>query len=358
MGILLVILLCSAITNGALLPSKSLSLEETQLIRCLTYISHRYFATERSLVISSPSAYRDVQQELIAEIHRTSIWPVVVSVDGNISKPNKTGFIDIDGSYIILIPDGNIERFVAEFNGRALDVKFKFKSLWNSEARFVVAAANQFSMSQQTKIFNFFSKFGIYNCIIVSQDYYVVDKEHSRPINVTDVDTGMKLGLYTWFPYQSPDRCTEVNDITILDSWVISAQGHFTKNTDLFPEKISKSLSGCPMKAVVRNSYWGFTTYYNVTDSNGTVVTNVLGMEMDLFMLVLKQMNMTFVHVPTPEGFQARTGRTDNLIKAMVAKEAYIALGNVGTDILLHPLLDSTNSHYMMSIRFYVPCSV
>jgi len=26
-----------------------------------------------------------VQQELIAEIHRTSIWPVVVTVDGNIA---------------------------------------------------------------------------------------------------------------------------------------------------------------------------------------------------------------------------------------------------------------------------------
>jgi hypothetical protein len=27
--------------------------------------------------------------ELIAEIQRTSIWPVVVAVDGNISKPEK-----------------------------------------------------------------------------------------------------------------------------------------------------------------------------------------------------------------------------------------------------------------------------
>jgi hypothetical protein len=62
-----------------------------------------------------------VQQELIAEIHRTSIWPVVVAVDGNISKQNKTGFIDGDGSYIILIPDGNFKNFLAEVLGLILD---------------------------------------------------------------------------------------------------------------------------------------------------------------------------------------------------------------------------------------------
>jgi len=84
--ILLVILLFSAITNGALLPTTSLTLQEIHLVRCLTYISHRYFAPGRSLVISSPSAYRDVQHELIADIHRISIWPVVVTVDGNINK--------------------------------------------------------------------------------------------------------------------------------------------------------------------------------------------------------------------------------------------------------------------------------
>ena len=54
-------------------------------------------------MISSPATYRDVQQELIAEIHRIADWPVVVTVDGNISKPDKTDITDRDGSSIILI---------------------------------------------------------------------------------------------------------------------------------------------------------------------------------------------------------------------------------------------------------------
>ena len=116
-GILLVILLFSAITNGELLPFTSFTLQEVHLVRCLTHISHTYFTPGRTLVISSPATYRDVQKELIAEIQRTANWPVVVTVDGNISNTNKTDFMGIDGSYIILIPDGNIENFVPEFDG-------------------------------------------------------------------------------------------------------------------------------------------------------------------------------------------------------------------------------------------------
>jgi len=42
-----------------------------------------------------------VQQELIVEIHRITISPVV-TVDGKIGKPSKTDYIDREGSYILL----------------------------------------------------------------------------------------------------------------------------------------------------------------------------------------------------------------------------------------------------------------
>jgi hypothetical protein len=234
------------------------------------------------MVISSPPHHQDVQQDLIAEIHRTSIWPVVVTVDGNINIPDETGFMDRNGSYVILTPDENIKSLKAEIIGLR-QVGNEFTRFWNSEARFVVAGANKFSMLQQRYIFNFFSKFRMYNCIIVSSEHYVIDNEISRPLKFNAVDTGMKVGVYTWFPYQSSDRCTEVNDITLLDSWVISAQGHFTKNTDLFPSKFSNRLNGFPMKAFVDNVQSTLTTkYVKHTDSKGKVVKHVVGNEMKL----------------------------------------------------------------------------
>ena len=309
-------------------------------------------------MISSPATYRDVQRELIAEIHRTAIWPVVVTVGGNIREANKAGFIDRDGSYIILIPDGNILSIDAELLGLIADRENKFTRIWNSEARFVVAGANYFSLSQQTDIFDYFSKFRIYNFIIVSKERDVIRKGYSRTTKDNDVGSGMKLGVYTWFPYHGSGLCTEVNVITLLDSWDISAQGHFTKNTDLFPRKISNSFNGCPMRALVIDSQWFFATrYVNHTYSNGTVVTYIEGLEMELLSIVLQKMNMTFIHVPTPENFVTEENVVNNLITSLFLKEYYIILGNMANTIILYPHFSSTNSYYIITSRWYVPCS-
>ena len=356
---MLVILLYSAITKGALLPTTSPTLHEIHLVRCLTHISHKYFAPGRSLLISSPASYGDVHQELIAVIQRTAIWPVVVTADGNISNPDKKDFIDGDGGYVILIPDGDIESLKIENIGLPL-VRNEFAQFWNSETRFVVAGANEFSMSQLKDIFDFFSKFRIYNCIIVRLEQYVISKEYGRQINVNNVDTVNNLEVYTWFPYQSSNICTEVNDITLLDSWINSAQGHFINNTELFPQKIRNSLNGCPMKAIVLDGDANDTTNYIYhKDSNGSVVMKLVGLEMDLLWVVLQHMNMTFVHVTTPENLTYVKGRlTDDLFWAMISKEAFIALGDLQLDSILYSYFDCTNTYDFFSIRWYVPCFV
>ena len=95
------------------------------------------------------------------------------------------------------------------------------------------------------------------------------------------------MGVYTWFPYHISDRCTDVKDVTLLESWVISAQGHFTKNTDLFPRKISISLNGCPMKAFVRDAGWEFTTkYVQYKDTEVNALTYKTGLVFDYLMVV------------------------------------------------------------------------
>jgi len=299
-----------------------------------------------------------VQQELIAEIHQTSLWPIVVTVDGNIRIPANSNFVDRDGSYIILIPNGNIKTFMDEING-LVQTNFRFTRLWNYETRFVVAGANEFSISQQRNIFEYFSNFRIYNCIIVTQEYYALDKEFRGKNWVNIVETGKKLVVYTWFPYQSSDHCTEVNAVTLLDSWVITAQGQFTKNTDLFPRKINNNLNRCPMKAFIRDTNTTYNAIYvQRTFSNGSSLEYMEGFEYQLLNVVLQKMNMRLVHDFTPNVSYLNVETTIKLIVAMVAKEIYIAVGGIGTDVLSVSYFDSTNPYYMMRMRWYVPCSV
>ena len=87
-------------------------------------------------MIATPADYQDVQNELIAEIHTTALWPVFVTVDGNIRIPEESDFIDRDGSYIILVTDGIIKSFQVEFNGLAEGRSNKFTRIWNSESRY------------------------------------------------------------------------------------------------------------------------------------------------------------------------------------------------------------------------------
>jgi hypothetical protein len=67
---------------------------------------------------------------------------------------------------------------------------------------------------------------------------------------------------------------------------------------------------------------------------------------------------MTFVHVPTPKGFETEEDSANNLVTTMSTKEAYIALGGVLRNLSLYTLFDLTNSHLTTRFRWYVPCSV
>ena len=350
LGILLVILFFSAVTNGALLPSTPLSLKEIHLVRCLTDISQRFFAPGLTVVISSPSTYRDVQQELIAEIWRTSLWPVIVAVDGNISKPNAIDFIVRDSSYIILSPD--IFSLGPQLNAL---LEYKFPRYWNPEARFVFAVAREFPIHIYIQILNFFSVFKLYNCIFVSQQYMIY-KEYGGQIEVNVVEIGMRLWVYTWFPYQSSDSCTEVNDITLLDSWVISGQGHFTMNTDLFPRKISNNLNGCPMKGTVINEEMYFTTNYTqFNDTNGNDVWLRESFDIKLLKVVLRQMNMTLVPVPKTNSSEVIT---DIPFHVFYGNKNYIILGDLLNLVSMLPFFECTNFYHFTNIRWYVPCSI
>jgi hypothetical protein len=110
------------------------------------------------------------------------------------------------------------------------------------------------------------------------------------------------------------------------------------------------------MKAVVRNGYSSITTYYRI--DNVSSESDIEGKEMELLRIILKQMNMTFVYVPTPKAFEVEEDSVNDLVSAMNAKKVYIALGRVGMNLLYYTSFDLTNSYFATRFRWYVPCPV
>jgi hypothetical protein len=110
------------------------------------------------------------------------------------------------------------------------------------------------------------------------------------------------------------------------------------------------------MKAVVRDGRSFEATYYMYNEISSW--SDIKCLEMDLLRIILQQMNMTFVYVPTPEGFEVHKGAVNNLVSALIEKEAYIALGRVKRNFLFYTSFDLTNSYLNTRLRWYIPCPV
>jgi len=123
----------------------------------------------------------------------------------------------------------------------------------------------------------------------------------------------------------------------------------------LVSDKDQKELQRMSYESNFEWRIWIGTYYTNDKDSNGC---DIKGLERDLIRIILKQMNMTFVHVPKADGFELEEGSVNNLISAVTAKEAYTALGGVTNNFLCYTSFDLTNSHFTTRFRWYVPCPV
>ena len=76
-------------------------------------------------------------------------------------------------------------------------------------------------------------------------------------------------------------------------------------------------------------------------------------LEIGLLSVVLKQMNMTFEFVLESEKVAG-----EYIMRSVFLKYYYIIVGNVGNYLLLNPFYSSTNTYYIMTHSWYVPCSV
>jgi hypothetical protein len=106
-----------------------------------------------------------------------------------------------------------------------------------------------------------------------------------------------RLDLYTWFPYKL-GRCAELQEVIFQDQWVSENKGTFSENTYLYPAKVPKSFTRCPIK--VANI--GVDPYViltgNYTQNDGSTGYKVTGLSVEIVDLVFEKMNLTAVFLP------------------------------------------------------------
>jgi hypothetical protein len=305
------------------------------------------------------------------------------------------------GSYILFVCWKSVNRvsdIIVDFNKHLQDLSNT--SSWNPEARFLVAVLQDHAPYDTGVIVRSLLQelwhFKVINSVILvqicerdnhnpgerssklsstkilrSEDQECIDhkskgysclvsEKYDKPIalnakgNKTETYSALKkavFGLYTWNPYHSPDRCTEVLDIAEVDLWSSERHDGFLYNYPLFPPKISNDLQGCPIFMLTAEYPPFVVPAGHVTHNTSTKLAFEEGPIMRLLKTVSSKLNMTenIMGVESdrvfPELFtKIREGKFDVLFSPLS---------------LLHfgkTLLDETYVLSQKRGRFVVPC--
>jgi hypothetical protein len=167
-------------------------------------------------------------------------------------------------------------------------------------------------------------------------------------------DTSMVLDLYTWIPYQSSMKCVEIS-VLLLDKWILDDEGRFFKQAQLFPDKLPRSLHGCPLRVrpnLVPPIYVDLTGNY--TNDEGTIAYNYTGLEVEYVTLLAQMLNANIVYSPaiTEDSVEARIQSFSGLREGLID----VAFGGMP----LHPMglrfADPTIPYFSDILKWYVPC--
>ena len=92
--------------------------------------------------------------------------------------------------------------------------------------------------------------------------------------------------------------CGEVQDVILLDEWVVENNVTFSHYSDLYPAKVPNDFMGCPIKV----STLGIDPYVimieNITQNDGSTAYNVTDLSVEVLKFVCEKLNLTYIFLP------------------------------------------------------------
>jgi len=192
----------------------------------------------------------------------------------------------------------------------------------------------------------------IVNVVVLIPNQFAYRQLHA--VRTTKKIAADRLNLYSWFPFKL-GRCVGVQEVILLDEWVIEHNGRFSENSHLYPEKVPKNFMGCPMKVgtVGIDPYIIMTESY--TQNDGSIAYKLTGLSVDILKLVCEKMNLTSVFLEPSLNMEI-----DSYVK--VFTELDEGLSDVVTGVVIQlPLVvtssfDATVPYMYQIVKMLVPC--
>jgi hypothetical protein len=162
--------------------------------------------------------------------------------------------------------------------------------------------------------------------------------------------------VYTFFPYQSKNKCGNVIHACLLDYWVRidSVEGRFLRNVPLFPTKIPPDLQGCTISVSALELEPAIMKRKSAYDD---------GLEIMLLNTILSYMNLSAVFLPQPPnnerwGRYLSNGSWDGIIGSVAKRKSDVAIGGIVVYItLIMESVDITSSYLHQGVYWHIPCA-
>ncbi|PNF33401.1 hypothetical protein B7P43_G04162 [Cryptotermes secundus] len=300
-------------------------------------------------------------------MHRSEARSVVISNVFTDYDPTEWNSNHKPESYLLLTPSScNHESDIVQ------SVRSQLKRLssypeWNARARFVVTVLNiSFKYNAEEvsqRILVELWKRKIHNAIVLipltntSQSQDATGTRRRPDGHIMEVPA---LGIYTWFPYRVPNRCSVVDEAVLLDVWIMEGEGNFVRNLFFFPKKKIDNFHGCELRVATKLKYY---REENTIQNSGNYTDHTFDEHFEISFLkrITRTMNFTLIFLPQKKNFrkvQDESGKYIGYTGLLMNDKADIAVGGIIRTEILTNLVDVTKSYWKIRWQWYVPCPV
>jgi hypothetical protein len=254
-------------------------------------------------------------------------------------------------NYIIFLWSEGDEDVLMESLNDQLD-ELKKRGAWNNRAKFLVVIRGHLkdvegvALKIMKELWQFYRVLNVLVLISHTRNIYSVRSAHNWN-TITPV-----FDLYTWFPYQSEVKCADVEEVVLIDSWIVEDRGRFLNEAPLFPAKIRKNFHGCPLK-ISAIDLIPLVMKVNFTDKDNNVRYEYYGLEGECCKFIMEALNLTPIFMPISEfGVEVRV----QILADLEAGITDVTFGAFPLHALVYPLADATVSYIDDYMSWYVPC--
>jgi len=362
------LLMLTAVTQLSLaLTDSTLNEDQLHTVVCVWKVAHSHLAAGRALAVSMPRTAKDVARSpfsdplpqtdnlqtvsvLLGKLHEGTRWPIeLFRPSGN--DPADTPVLH--HSYILFVWNEE-ERSLNETLENQVE-NLKYSTSWNPRGRFLVVATDSSNGPEQLLAAHICSILWqvarIVNVVVLIPSQFAYRPLHALSNTKTPSD---RLNLYTWFPFKL-GVCGELQDVILLDEWVFENNVTFSRNANLYPEKVPMNFMGCPIKIGTIGIDPSVIMTENFKQNDGSTAYNVTGLSVEILKYVCEKLNLTYIFLPP-------TLNVEHFSYIKVFSELAEGLSEVaaGTiplnNYVVSSMFDSTIPYIHISAKMFVPC--